>query len=376
MSEGGIFFPGFNREHARALEEVRQGLRVPHAGDGAESTAIDELVTNGLLYKDRQGVSIDPEYGYLLGIDIGGTSAKSMLIDFSFTPVAGSFRSENRGTDIETFRKSLGKALDGTMAAVNPRRLLGIGIALPGTVDPKAGKVLFTPNIQFLSGLGANELLPERYRKKWHGLKIMLEHDCKAAVVAEKLAGGPRHTKRAEESVVSVTVGTGVSAGTYVNGGVLRGIGNTAGEFGHIVVNSGEGRLCGCGKVGCLEAEASGLALQAKWLERTGLKATVVEIAHAAMNGEPEAIELFRETGYWLGLGLSYIVNLMEPALITLYGGVSAAYDLFSESLNETLSKFAWPLATWNVERSMLGAEIVGLGAALVVYEDILASFS
>ena len=174
--------------------------------------------------------------------------------------------------------------------------------------------------------------------------------------------------------MVSVTVGTGVSAGSYINQGVVRGASNTAGEFGHIIVNQSDGRLCGCGKVGCLEAEASGVAMQAKWLERTGTRAAVVEIAQMAMNGDEEALGLFKETGHWLGLGLSYIVNLMEPELITLYGGVSAAYDLFSESLNETLAKYAWPLAQWKVERSMLGPEIVGLGAALMVYEDIIAS--
>lgn len=374
MSEKGIFFKGFNREHARVLEAVRQGAGSWHGDDPASLQALEDLIKNGLVYKDRHGVAIDSEYGYLLGIDIGGTSAKSMLIDFAFMPVAGSFRSEDRGQDIESFRDNLGKALDGTMASASPKRILGIGIALPGTVDPIKGKVLFTPNIQFLSGLDAGGLLPNRYRMKWEGVRMMLEHDCKAAVVAEKLAGGPKHSKRREESVVSVTVGTGVSAGSYINQGVVRGASNTAGEFGHIIVNQSDGRLCGCGKVGCLEAEASGVAMQAKWLERTGTRAAVVEIAQMAMNGDEEALGLFKETGHWLGLGLSYIVNLMEPELITLYGGVSAAYDLFSESLNETLAKYAWPLAQWKVERSMLGPEIVGLGAALVVYEDIISS--
>jgi glucokinase len=374
MNGKGTFFKGFNREHARVLEAVRQKESSWHESDTASLQALEDLIKNGLVYRDRHGVGIDSEYGYLLGIDIGGTSAKSMLIDFAFMPVAGSFRSEDRGQDIETFRDNLGRALDGTMASASPKRILGIGMALPGTVDPVKGRVLFTPNIQFLSGLDATGLLPDRYASKWEGVRMKLEHDCKAAVVAEKLAGGPKHTKRHEESVVSVTVGTGVSAGSYINQGVVRGASNTAGEFGHIIVNQADGRLCGCGKVGCLEAEASGVAMQAKWLERTGTRAAVVEIAQMAMNGDEEALGLFKETGHWLGLGLSYIVNLMEPELITLYGGVSAAYDLFSESLNETLAKYAWPLAQWKVERSMLGPEIVGLGAALVVYEDIIAS--
>lgn len=375
MRSDSIFFEGFNRDHARALDDVRQRLmHVGGAKDAAEEKALGELQTKGLVYKGKKAYEIDPEYGYLLGIDIGGTSAKSMLIDFSFMPIAGSFRSEDRGRDIDSFRQSLGKALDGTLSSANPKRILGIGIALPGTVDPGKGRVLFTPNIQFLSGLKAIELLPEKYAAMWPTLKIVLEHDCKAAVVAEKLAGGPGHSKRSEESVVAVTVGTGISAGTYVNGAVLRGASNTAGEFGHIVLNQAEGRQCGCGKMGCLEAEASGSAMQAKWLERTGTAATVVEIAQAAMNGDAAAIELFRETGHWLGLGLSFIVNLMEPDLITLYGGVSAAYDLFSEQMNETLSRYAWPLAQWKVERSMLGPEIVGLGAALVAYEELISS--
>lgn len=375
MKGNEVFFRGFNRNHARVLEGIRQAEGRWSDSDPAALQALDDLIRNGLVYKDKHGIWIDPEYGYLLGIDIGGTSAKSMLIDFSFKPLAGSFRSEDRGHDIESFREGLGRALEGTMASANANRLIGIGIAVPGTVDPRRGKVLFTPNIQFLSGLDAAELLPDRFSDKWSGLKIMLEHDCKAAVLAEKLAGGPRHSKRAEESVVSVTVGTGISAGSYINQAVVRGASYTAGEFGHVAVNPSFGRQCGCGKVGCLEAEASGAAMQAKWLERTGTKATVVEIAQMAMNGEEAAVALFRETGHWLGLGLSYIVNLMEPELITLYGGVSAAYDLFSESLNEALSKYAWPLAQWKVERSMLGPEIVGLGAALVVYEDVISSY-
>jgi len=369
------FFEGFATGHARLLERIREAGSVAAAKEGEADRIEQDLLAHGLIYKQKGRLYVDNEYAYLLGIDIGGTSAKSMLIDFSFKPVAGSFRSEERGGDIEEFRENLGRALDGTMASTNPRKLLGIGIALPGTVDPAAGRVLFTPNIQFLSGLGAMELLPERYAGMWSGLAVRLEHDCKAAVVAEKFAGGPGHTKRADRSVVAVTVGTGVSAGSYVNGAVVRGASNTAGEFGHICVNPEHGRQCGCGKVGCLEAEASGFAMQGKWLERTGTRASVVEIAEAALDGDENAIGLFKETGRWLGLGLSYIVNLMEPDLITLYGGVSAAYDLFSDSMNETLSRFAWPLATWKVERSMLGTEIVGLGAALVVYEGLISSF-
>lgn len=368
------FFEGFGAEHGRLLERIREAGSIAAASEGEADRIERDLLSHGLIYRQKGRLYIDNEYAYLLGIDIGGTSAKSMLIDFSFKPVAGSFRSQDRGADIDEFRENLGRALDGTMASANPRKLLGIGIALPGTVDPGAGKVLFTPNIQFLSGLGAMELLPERYSKMWAGLTVKLEHDCKAAVVAEKFAGGPGHTKRADRSVVAVTVGTGVSAGSYVNGAVLRGASNTAGEFGHICVNPERGRQCGCGKVGCLEAESSGFAMQGKWLERTGTKASVVEIVEAALDGNEKAIELFKETGKWLGLGLSYIVNLMEPDLITLYGGVSAAYDLFSDSMNETLSKYAWPLATWKVERSMLGTEIVGLGAALVVYEGLIRS--
>ncbi|HNV35137.1 MAG TPA: ROK family protein [Bacillota bacterium] len=368
------FFKGFGREHARAVELIRKGELKEEGGSQVPGEVIEELVARGLVYKHKGRLFIDSEYGYFLGIDIGGTSAKSMLIDFGFKAVAGSFRSEDRGSDITAFKRNLEKALDGTMASANPRRILGIGIALPGTVDPSHGRVLFTTNIQFLSGLKAVELLPRKYASAWADLPIKLEHDCKAAVLAEKLAGGPGHTERKEASIVAVTVGTGVSAGSYVNGSVIRGATNAAGEFGHILVNGQDGRQCGCGKVGCLEAEASGSAMQAKWLERTGTKATVVEIAEAAMDGNAEAIELFKETGRWLGLGLSYIVNLMEPDLITLYGGVSAAYDLFSESLNETLSKHAWPLANWKVERSMIGSEIVGLGAALVAYEHILGS--
>lgn len=368
------FFEGFGREHARVLTQIRQGRMSERAETEAVKRAADELARFGLCYRERGTVSIDSEYGYFLGIDIGGSSAKSMLIDFGFKPVAGSFRSQDRGHDIASFRKNLGKALDGTMASGKPARMLGIGIALPGTVDQACGKVLFTPNIQFLSGLSAMELLPEKYRDMWAARPVTLEHDCKAAVLAEKLAGRPGYTERAESSIVAITVGTGISAGSYVNGSVVRGASNAAGEFGHIPVNLAEGRQCGCGKVGCLEAEASGSAMQAKWLERTGTRASVVEIAEAAMDGNATAVELFAETGRWLGIALSFMVNVLEPELITLYGGVSAAYDLFSEPMMNAISQYAWPLASWKVERSMLGSEIVGLGAALVAYEQIIRS--
>ncbi|HPU96260.1 MAG TPA: hypothetical protein PK488_05280, partial [Bacillota bacterium] len=149
------FFKGFGREHARAVELIRKGELKEEGGSQVPGEVIEELVARGLVYKHKGRLFIDSEYGYFLGIDIGGTSAKSMLIDFGFKAVAGSFRSEDRGSDITAFKRNLEKALDGTMASANPRRILGIGIALPGTVDPSHGRVLFTTNIQFLSGLKA-----------------------------------------------------------------------------------------------------------------------------------------------------------------------------------------------------------------------------
>jgi glucokinase len=294
------------------------------------------------------------EEKYYIGVDLGGTNIKAgMVTDKAKVIVNTSIPTEaEKGPDyildricaaIESVRKRSG---------LSRENIGGVGVGAPGTLDIKAGLVLYPPNLPGWR----NVPIIEHITKKT-GLRAVLENDANAAAYGEYWAGAAKGA----ESAVMFTLGTGIGGGIIVHGQLVHGNTDCAAEFGHIIVEI-EGRECPCGGHGCLERYASANALATRFAEavlegaesslaarvRAGEKVTSRDVCEAAVEGDELSNKLLWETGMYLGVGIVNLMHTMNPARVVLAGGLAAAGELLMRPVRETVEKRAIPDAQRN----------------------------
>jgi len=217
----------------------------------------------------------------------------------------------------------------------------GIGVVAPGPLDPRMGTLLYSPNIPALRDIPIARLMRERY-----GRPVLVENDANAAGLAEALFGagtGYAH-------VFYVTVSTGIGTGVILGGKIYGGRTGMAVEAGHVTIDY-EGPLCNCGHRGCIEAFASGTAITRRTKEKLrqattpshlldlvagDLEAiTPIVVGEAARRGDPLALEIVEETARFLSIWLGGMINVFDPDIIILGGGVSQWGDLLFPRLRQ-----------------------------------------
>src|SRR5215212_5301455 len=245
----------------------------------------------------------------------------------------------------------------------------GVCLAVPGFILARENKVLSAANLEAIEGIPLKEELGGRT-----GLQVTVENDANAAAWGEFRFGAGKDV----EDLVLVTLGTGVGGGVISHGVLLRGARGMGGELGHITVQP-TGPRCGCGNRGCLEALASGTAIARRAQkaateqpdsllgrlaeERTPLGEDVLDLAR---KGDEAAVKVLREAGTWLGIGLATFVNIFDPEVIAISGGVSEAGDLVLEPARRELRLRSHSPSRDLVEirEATLGAKSGMLGAA------------
>jgi glucokinase len=207
-----------------------------------------------------------------------------------------------------------------------------VGVGAAGMVDWPSGHIRWAPNNAYRN-LPLRHLLADG-----SGLPVVVENDANATAWAEATVGAGAGLA----NVIVLTIGTGIGGGIILNGELQRGQSGIAGEIGHMIVNPEGGELCGCGLTGCLEAMASGTALgragqrvaaadpagRLAELAGTAEKVTGETVYNAARDGDPAARHLFDQLGYWLGVGIASLVNVFDPQLIVLGGGLVTTGNL------------------------------------------------
>lgn len=275
------------------------------------------------------------------GIDIGGTKIAGAVVDVEGRIVAES-RVESPATDPEAI-ETAAAALVAELTA--DHRVSGIGVGAAGYIASDRSTVLFAPNIAWRNEtLGAD-------LARLTGLPVVVENDANAAAWGEFRYGAGRDV----DDQLMVTVGTGVGGGVVTGGHLLRGAHGVAAEIGHLCVVP-DGLLCGCGNHGCFEQYGSGTALvrttreavdahsllARNLLERAGGDPDAISgpmITDAAQEGDPFAVEQLEHLGEWLGHGIASLVAVLDPAVIVIGGGVSAAGDLLLDPLRATFER-------------------------------------
>jgi glucokinase len=202
----------------------------------------------------------------------------------------------------------------------------------------------------------------------------VVENDANAAAWAEATAGAGAGLP----NVIALTIGTGIGAGIIMNWELQRGHTGIAGEVGHIIIDPAGGEACGCGATGCLEAMASGTALgragrraaaadpAGRLAEIAGAVAKVTgETVHqAALEGDPVARRLFDQLGYWLGAGIASLVNIFDPELVILGGGLVSTGDLLLTPARASFERFVF--ASAHRKLPALALARMGTGAGLI----------
>ncbi len=240
-------------------------------------------------------------------------------------------------------------------------------IAVPGTVTVAEGAVVKAPNLPSLNGFYLGASLESEV--KW---PFILENDANAAAVGELWRGaGQGHS-----SLICVTLGTGVGGGIILDGKLWRGADGSAGEVGHISVEPFADVPCTCGSHGCLEVYASATAIVRMTSEarprfpNSSLQSTEdltsQQIYEAGIQGDQLALETFRQMGVYLGIGLASLINLLNPEVIVIGGGLANGWELFEEHMRRQVKEraFSVPAQRAKIVRARCGDDAGVLGAA------------
>ncbi len=281
---------------------------------------------------------------YALGIDMGGTKILASVIDIASGEVVASARKRTHAERGQEFVSQ--RTIELATAALSAANisaetdLVAVGVGAAGQVDRKAGVVLEAPN------LGVHNMPLHDILNKSFGKPVFVGNDVEVAAMGESLFGSGRGYK----NFVCVFVGTGIGSGVVQNGTMYTGFSGTAGEVGHMVVHA-EGRICGCGNRGCLEAYASRTAItKAIFAEIHHGRASILSdnaqhllkegdtiirsgiIADAIQQKDELVIEVVSDAARYLGYGLASVLNFYNPDAIILGGGVIESVDLLYET--------------------------------------------
>lgn len=310
----------------------------------------------------------------VLAIDLGGTKIMAALVSAQGEIVTGERWPTPAEEGPEAVINRLFSALEAILNQNNlkPSQLEAISIACAGAIDLERGLVTSSPHLPGWQDVPLKEIVQKKY-----GVDIFLLNDASAAALGEHRYGAGRGVN----NLVLLTIGTGIGGGVIINGHLYQGVSGSAGEIGHMTIDL-HGPSCVCGNIGCLELLASGTAMaeaarrRLAQGERSSLvemvagkleKITAKELDIAARNGDSLAEEVIREAGTYLGVGLANVVNIFNPEMVIIGGGVAKLGDLFLEPARQVVRERAFQLAARAVRivRSQLGDEAGVLGAAV-----------
>lgn len=310
--------------------------------------------------------------GRVIACDLGGTNLRAATVD-----AAGRIHERVKHNTPKTERaEEIVRAL--VEAARECERRSGgqgtgaLSVVVPGTVQIENGVVTKAPNLPCLDGYQLGAALESELQ--W---PVILENDANAAAVGEMWQGAGRGA----QTIICVTLGTGVGGGIVLDGELWRGIDGSAGEIGHIGVEP-IGPACPCGSRGCLEVFASATAITRMTreagasyprspLSSTGENLSAKTVYQSGLRGDELALEVFRRMGLYLGVGLASLINIFNPEKIVIGGGVAEGWDLFIEHVRQHIAERAFPIPARRAEivRAECGDDAGLLGAAHIAFK-------
>ena len=328
--------------------------------------------------RPRGLVAVNASGGALIGVDIAETYVHVELFDLALNVLARAEEDVRPGESLpEQVVAHVASAVGSVVAqaGVEGSRVLGVGVSVPGQVDRATGTSEYAPNWDWHE-VPLLDLLTEHI-----AYPLYLDNPLRASAVAELWFGAAR----GRGDAVVVNLGTGVGAGLVLGGALHRGVSNSAGEWGHTTIVL-DGRLCRCGKNGCVEAYvgASGIMLTLRELSADSAllhpedqTATIAALARGVEAGDPVALKALRDTVRYLGAGIADLINLFNPEVVVLSSWVATALgEPLVAQVREAVARHALPrpMAATEIVLSPIPTDPVCLGAATFALEGALRS--
>ncbi|SDL04524.1 ROK family transcriptional regulator [Halarsenatibacter silvermanii] len=341
------------------------------------------------LGKSRGGrrpvkLGIDESTYRVIGVDVGATEVIAVLINLAgevlhkiVLPIE--YKEAKREVEIspEVIEKSIEKLLS-TYSEKERRQelenILGIGVGVHGLVDRDEGLSIFAPNFGWRN-INFKKKLTEKFR-----MKTIIDNDVRVMALGEYWFGHGQNV----DNLICINAGYGIGSGIIIEGELYRGHNSLAGEFGHTNVEK-DGQLCSCGDYGCLETLASGPAL-VKRIRREikrGMSSKIIEmtegelseisgemISAAARKDDELARRILKKAGNYLGMGIANLINIFDPELILIGGGVSRAGPYIFAPLHETVARKTMNSAP-EIKKVQLGEDCGAVGAGVLVIEEL-----
>lgn len=282
------------------------------------------------------------EKPYVIGVDLGGTNTVFGVVDARGNVVVNASIKTATHNDIELYLNDLVVGLNMLIEQVGGKEVIrGIGVGAPNA-NYFSGCIEFAPNLPWKGKIPLADMLRERM-----GIPVAITNDANAAAIGEMTYGAARGMK----DFIVITLGTGVGSGIVVGGQLVYGHDGFAGELGHMIVRR-NGRMCGCGRQGCLETytSATGVARTAREYlsirsDESLMRAIPVEqitskdVYDAAMKGDTLALEIFESTGAILGESFADFITFSSPEAIILFGGLTKSGDLLMNPIKHHMEK-------------------------------------
>jgi predicted NBD/HSP70 family sugar kinase len=351
------------------------------------SEVVGALLPTGLVTEGGPGESLggrrpimlrfEDDACCILGAEMGASHVAVALTDLRGRVRHWEHRSHPVRTDPDGTRKLLAELCETSLATQRgaARRLVGVGLAVAAPVDPLQPFTLSEVVLPAWKGRSGLEALGERF-----GVPVMVDNDANLGALAEYWWGAGRNVR----DFAYVKVGTGVGSGHVIAGELYRGSTGFAGEIGHLSIDP-QGEPCICGLRGCLATHVGSPALVQR--ARTllpeypgsmleGVDVTITSIEAAALAADPLALRVMREAAEYLGVAVAGMLNLMNPSVVIVGGGITGLGDRFLEPLRETVrqrTRVSSAGAT-TIVMSELGPQTVAVGAASLVLKAALAN--
>jgi glucokinase len=316
-----------------------------------------------------------PERKYV-GLDVGGTTMKAAVVDDLgvASPAVTLPTRPERGQEagLETMAEAIRLAV--AAAKLTMADIAAVGVATPGLMDIKRGLILDPPNLKPWRNVEVPKAIAAKVEKP-----VAFQNDANAAALGEFWVGAGREV----DSFVLFTLGTGIGGGIVVGGKIIEGEHSHGGEIGHLRIDLPDrGRLCGCGRRGCLEAYASATAVVARTreevpafrgptrlrglLQEKGKELEAKDVYLAAVAGDPVARKIVDDTAYYLALGACAMMATVDPHMIAFGGGMIHAGESFLNAIKEYVGRYglSYPAASVQIRYAQLGSDAGFIGAA------------
>ena len=324
-------------------------------------------------------LSINSSAFHVVGVYAGPKKVKAVAATLDGNVVTQAEAKYEVNPTAEQFLKTLADVIETVIRGADPKMesILGVGVGMHGLVDSEQGISIFAPHLNF------RNIAIKGYLEDKFNLPVEVENDIRAQAIGESWFG----QGKCVPNFILFRVGTGVGAGIILDHQLYRGTSYTAGEIGHTTIDI-NGPKCSCGNYGCLETMVGGAALagRAQQAIRLGKKSILEEMCQgdidlidgkmlylAASKEDQVAKDVLEDTGRYLGIGIANLINILNPSLIILSGGVLGSADYLMDSLRKTVERraLAKPAQAVSIVLSELGENAIAIGAFTLLLKKI-----